>query len=419
MRTAFERCSFGAMCPDVFVFVDSLPLTANGKVDARLLPAVAISDAPQVTAFREPHTATEIVTSQVWRELLEVRRIGLDDDFFELGGHSLLAVRMLGILGERLGRSVPMSLLVKSSKLGTFAAEIDDSGPFVGEKRVVQLSASPTGQRFWLIHPVGGYVVFARRFASLLEQHLSVYGIQAKGLDGRDAPLTSISDMAREYLALIRAQQPTGPYYIGGFSLGGTVAYEIAQQLIARGEAPAMVAMFDTFAPGFPNNKRPLVWLREKLADARRRGLRSSVRRYSQRFHDQEAQAALRKFGPELQDVIRANRYASRSYKVRPYRGIVTMFRAGDVPDWAGRDFSDLTNGWSKHASHVDVEVIDATHNSLFADPAVQALARRFIERYQRAVDSPRRDGRTDLIERTRRWTSSHYDDVFAGGRQT
>jgi len=89
------------------------------------------------------------------------------------------------------------------------------------------------------------------------------------------------------------------------------------------------------------------------------------------------------------------------------------------VPDWAGRDFSDLTNGWRKHAAYVDVEVIDATHNSLFADPAVQDLARRFIERYQQAVATPRSRGKIDLIERTRRWTSSRYDDVFAGGRPT
>lgn len=416
MRGAFERCSFGAMCPDSFVFVDSLPLTANGKVDARLLPTVSIHDAPQATAFREPHTATELVTAQVWRELLEVSRVGLDDDFFELGGHSLLAVRMLGVLGDRLGRPVPMSLLVKCSKLGGFAAEIDDSDPFVGEKRVVQLSASPTGQRFWLIHPVGGYVVFARRFASLIERDLSVYGIQAKGLDGHDVPVASIAEMAREYLALIRAQQPIGPYYIGGFSLGGTIAYEMAQQLVARGEEPGMVAMFDTFAPGFPYNKPLLPWLREKLADARQRGFKSSMRRYSQRFHDQEAADALKKFGPELQDVIRANRYASRTYKIKPYRGVVTMFRAADVPYLPGRDVSDLSNGWSKHA-HVDVEVIDATHNSLFGEPAVRCLAQRFLERFHRAVSGPSGREKSDLFERTRRWMSSHYDDVFAGGR--
>jgi aspartate racemase len=237
-------------------------------------------------------------------------------------------------------------------------------------------------------------VVFARRLVALLDPEQNMLGIQAQGLDGRKEPFESLQEMARHYLELIRTYQPSGPYYIGGPSLGGKVCYEIAQQLVAGGEEPGMVVLFDTFAPGFPETKAPIRWLRDKLAHALEDGWKNSAARLGQRllgratprgYVDYQAAELDERFGATLRKVIGANQRASRSYEPQPYPGVITLFRASQQPNWPGMDFSDLTNGWKRFAARVDVEVVDATHQHMFDEPAVQELVRKFSACQQRA----------------------------------
>ena len=396
LRAALRQQLTEVMVPSSWAFVEQLPLTGNGKVDAKRLLTLQPSAAVARPAYREPCCQTEEVIARLWAELFQLERVGADDDFFALGGHSLLAVRMLGVLGERLGRKVPMSLLIEHGSVGGLASALHQGGSIAEEKLVVELKTGGSRPPFWLIHPVGGHVLFARHFASLLDREQNLLGIQAQGLDGRREPLPSIEAMATHYLSLIRSYQPQGPYFIGGPSLGGKVCYEMAQQLTAAGEEVGLLVLFDTFAPGYPPTKPALGWLRDKLLQTRERGLRDSLRALKARVlgrhtprgyvNYRAAEQLEGSHGDAVARVVAANQRASRSYQARPYPGTITLFRASQQPVWPGMDLSDVRNGWGKLAAHVEVETVDATHQSVFEKPAVQELARKLEARIARTL---------------------------------
>jgi thioesterase domain-containing protein len=417
LRAALESQFIAAMVPTAFALHERFPLTANGKVDARRLLGATTEPEKRRPAYRDPRTQSEDVIARLWAELFELPQVGIDDDFFELGGHSLLAVRMTSILSERLAVAVPVSLLMQHSTVSGLAAALHEAGNMVEESLVVELRKGGTRPPFWMIHPVGGHVVFARRFVALLDREQNMLGIQARGMDGRRAPFESLPEMARHYLELIRSYQPSGPYYLGGPSLGGKVAYEIAQQLIAAGEQPALVVMFDTYAPGFPRAKPRLRWLRDKVGQAFELGLKNSVLHFGQRllgqgaprgFADYAGNAKLDPAANErLQLVVHANQTASRSYEVHPYPGTVTLFRASLQPIWPGMEFDDVTNGWDRFAERVDVEVVDTNHMRMFDEPAVRELARKFESCLGRAYQrTALRASRVSTIGGTPRRTS-------------
>lgn len=396
LRAALGSCLLDAMLPSVLRIVPELPLTSNGKVDARMLLANESPARARGNQYQEPRNQTEDMIARLWAELLELDDVGLDDDFFQLGGHSLLAVRMLSILSERLGTAVPMALLAEHSSVAGLAKALHGAGDIDEEKLVVELRNAGTLPPFWLIHPVGGHVVFARRFCALLAPEQNVFGIQAQGLDGRQPPFETIEDMARHYITLLRAHQPSGPYYFGGPSFGGKVCYEMAQQLLAAGERPELVVLFDTFAPRYPEAKALLPWLGDKLAQSFREGPWRTALRAGRRllritaprgYADYLAAEGLDdSSGSALQRVIAANQKASRRYVVKPYAGTICLFRAQQKPDWPGMDFSDETNGWGRYAQHVEVEHIDSNHQQLFEEPAVRELAKKFSARHRRAL---------------------------------
>jgi amino acid adenylation domain-containing protein len=395
LRRALEKQLIEAMIPGSFAFLERFPLTANGKIDTRRLLAEETVQRTGRPEYRPPRSQTEEIIARLWAELFELAQVGTNDDFFELGGHSLLAVRMVTLLSERLGSAVPLRLLMQHSTVGRLAEALHQSGSIEAEDLVVELRTGGSRPPFWMIHPVGGHVVFARRFVSLLHPEQNVLGIQARGLDGRSEPFESIPEMAKHYLELIRKRQPSGPYYIGGPSLGGKVAYEIAQQLLAGGERAAMVVMFDTFAPGFPSAKPALGWLRDKLGQALELGFKDAVVRAGQRLvgrhvadkADGDVPAHLKNaaLAINVRKVALASERASRSYDVQPYSGIVTLFRAGTQPEWPGMDFSDPKNGWGRYVRRVDVEVVDAEHQQIFDEPCVFDTARRFEAHLLRA----------------------------------
>jgi thioesterase domain-containing protein len=174
---------------------------------------------------------------------------------------------------------------------------------------------------------------------------------------------------------------------MGGPSLGGKVCYEIAQQLVAAGEEPALVVMWDTMAPGFPRTKSALGWIRDKVKQVRDEGIANSVARIANRalgrsaprgYANYEPEELAQPYGASVKKVVEANQRASRSYDVKPYPGVITMFRAKQQPDWRGMDFSDLTNGWGRFAKRVDVEIVDSVHQFMFDEPAVLELAAKF-----------------------------------------
>ncbi|WP_370451132.1 amino acid adenylation domain-containing protein [Corallococcus sp. CA049B] len=236
------------MVPSAMGVLDALPLSANGKVDRKALPDLDVSTS-QAEAFVAPRDALESQLVAVWEEVLGVKPIGVRTSFFALGGHSLLAVRLVAALREQLGRDVPLAALFQHPTVEELArllrAGTETWSP------LVPLEKGDAGRRpLFLVHPGGGNVLAYPELARLLGPQQPVFGIQARGLQAGHAVVETVEEMATLYVAAIRAEQPEGPYLLAGWSLGGVIAFEMARQLRAQGQAVGLLALVDAFVPG-------------------------------------------------------------------------------------------------------------------------------------------------------------------------
>jgi amino acid adenylation domain-containing protein len=236
-----------AMVPSAVVFLDSLPLTANHKLDRAKLPAPSRVRPAAESKYVAPRDAIELRLVQVWEELLDVRPIGVTDRFFEVGGHSLLALRLLVEVERQLGRKVPLPALFEEPTIEHLAAVLrrkDERWPLL-----VTLRAGSHPLKLFLVHPGGGTLLNYVHLLRHLPHDIPVHGIQARGLDGASEPHEDVQQMAADYVDEIRRIQPAGPYLLAGHSFGGVVAYEMARQLEHANEPVAFLGMFDSVAP--------------------------------------------------------------------------------------------------------------------------------------------------------------------------
>ena len=186
----------------------------------------------------------------IWRKVLGIPAVGVHDDFFDLGGNSLLAVLLAARIEKRCGVAVTPAVLFEAPTVSRLAAWIRERGAALSWSPLVAIQ--PNGDRppFFCVHGAGGHVVGYADLARRLGPDQPVYGLQAIGLDGRQVPETDLQAMAARYVTEIRSLQPRGPYYLGGLSFGGVVAFEMARALDAQGERVGLLALFDTTRPG-------------------------------------------------------------------------------------------------------------------------------------------------------------------------
>lgn len=236
------------MMPKALVFLDALPLTASGKVDRDAL--IKLDPAPKIDKeFIAPLTPTESTLAEIWAEVLNIDRVGIYDNFFDLGGDSLLTVRLLQQISDRLNYELPLASLFLNPTLESLAAWISSPPDTLPRSPLVAIQPNGSNSAFFCIHPVFGVVFPYYELAAQLGKNQPFYGLQPIGLDGKTPPLKRIEDMAAHYIEALRSVQPHGPYYLGGWSFGGWVAFEMAQQLHQAGEEVALLAVLDTLAP--------------------------------------------------------------------------------------------------------------------------------------------------------------------------
>ncbi len=242
--------------PEVFiptrlVTLPALPYLPNGKLDRRALVEAAgqTAAAPPPAEAEAPQTLTEAALLPLWCAALDLPRVGRTAHFYELGGHSLSAISLFTQIELLLGRKLPVSLLAQHPTLAQLAAALDQAAPAVPASLLVPLQTSGLRPPFFCVHDVGGSIGPFAQLAEALGPDQPFYALRGRGHDDEAPPHTSHEAMAADYLALVRQVQPHGPYYLGGYCLGGVVAFEMGRQLRAAGETVALVAIFEGYAP--------------------------------------------------------------------------------------------------------------------------------------------------------------------------
>jgi thioesterase domain-containing protein/acyl carrier protein len=380
------------MVPAIFIALEALPLTPNGKVDRNALPPLDGARPDLEKGFIAPRDVLELQLTQLWEEVLGVRPVGVRDNFFELGGHSLAAVRLFALIEHRLGRKLPLATVFQGATVEHLATILRERTEH--QSSLVAIQPSGDLRPLFLIHPAGGHVFPYVQLARSLGLNQPCYGLQARGLEEGQEPHTQIEDMATHYIEALRTLQPQGPYHIGGWSAGGVVAFEMAQQLLAQGQQVALLALLDARIPGPEEDFADDDFEATLLADfIRYFGLSLDSRESLARLPKDEllsrvlAQAKLAGLVPQDVEASQAHPFielckadfrATRNYVPRRYPGRVTLFRAAQ--ELAGMS-SDPMLGWSKWAAEgVEVHVVPGNHASMVYKPHVDVLAQMINE---------------------------------------
>ncbi len=252
LRTYSQNDLPSHMVPNAFVRLTVMPLTRNGKIDRRALPQPSNSE---FIEFVPPRDEVEFIVARFWQEELGITDIGVFDNFFERGGHSLKAVRLINKLQLQFAINLPLRTLFDHQTIDSLSRAIrncrSNEMPAISPAgRLVQLQPGDSScLPLFLVHPHGGTVFCYQALAAALGSELPVFGIQCRGLEEGEEPFTTIEDMACDYVKGMRVAQPEGPYQVAGWSLGGTVAFEIARQLEIAGQKVDFLGIFDSAIP--------------------------------------------------------------------------------------------------------------------------------------------------------------------------
>lgn len=384
----------------------SLPRTATGTVDRRVLPAP--SSASIGTAVgREEISGLERELQAIWQDVLGLERIELDANFFELGGHSLLAVRMITRVAKQLGREVEVVSLFEAPTIRDFAQRIARTRPHVEEWQIVPIQ--PAGSKLPII-ALNNTVIYYN-LSRRIDRERPFIGIQLFD-PGAPRALTPrrLEDIAADYVRLIQRARPTGPYILCGLCVAGAIAYEVARQLRGAGEEVPLVIMADTWVPG---HRRGLPLLRRVLAawSYRLRAARhkiGAVRKGEATFvqvlqtYTLVRRSRILPLASRLGLIARVpedrddwgNRWflphleeARDAYRPAPFDGDVLVLQSDEV-DLA---FADPRMGWGELVTgRLDVERIPGWHTEIFQDEGAALIAEHLAPHLARVDEAER-----------------------------
>jgi len=387
------------MRPERLYLVDTIPRLPSSKLDLRALIAqdeVNIEDerANAVEALRlagghcarsgqavdaDPSDSDFIArtVAEVWQKVLQAPLGGPEDDFFEVGGDSLKAITFMIELEQALGLELSLTLITEAPKFGRLCEALKEHRT-TSYVPLVSLKPGNGLPPVFVIHGLGGSVAGLVPMTRRMTYAGAVIGIQARGLDGREPPHTTVEAMAAEYLRAVKARQADGPYYVCGYSFGGLVAFEMARRLRESGDEVALVGLFDT-------TMSPLRWpLSSWLSIVRRRIVHFADRVIAAPIHTwpaavwkmgRRARKRRRRFVESAPStVIRVatkSLIASARYRPGFYPGKLTLFTP------AGREpgLPSPQAVWRKHARALSIVETAGAHSTMFSSANAESAA--------------------------------------------
>ena len=370
------------MVPATINTVERFPLTPSGKIDRGAVHRWTPEAVASVAGRRPPRDDLEIVLCDLWARVLGVSEIGVDDDFFDLGGSSYSMVQLSARIRAETGYAIELTDLYQASTVARLAATFRN-----GEQRMpgVSLVRLRDGDAdlppVFMVHSLTGTLVRFVELKRSMKPGREIYGLQARGLDPTCEPHLDIVEMAGDYLTEIRKVWPPGPYILYGYSLGGIIAYEIAQQLLAEGAEVQLLALGDTDSLWDFETARGDVLTR---LVSRALHLDLDIAHLSTLPPDERVERILGAgvasgalppdFGlPKLRrmlEMYETNAMAAADYKVLPYPGETLLIRAHDESEAA----DDL--GWGDHAAQLTIERVPFDHYSMMERAGAPAIAK-------------------------------------------
>ncbi|MCO5947005.1 non-ribosomal peptide synthetase [Mucilaginibacter flavidus] len=374
------------MVPDDFVVMTAIPITPNGKIDRKALPKPDYNTIARLGEYVAPRTEIESQVAEIWQELMGLEKISIYDNFFELGGRSLVALQIMARIEKLTGKRLPLATLFEHSTIEKLSLMLNIDSKSITWDSLVHIKPKGTKMPLYIVHGAGLNVLLFNALAMNMDDDQPVFGLQARGLNGIDEPLDVMEEIAANYIAEIIAQNPTGPYALAGYSLGGTIAYEMAHQLLAMGKEVKLLAVFDTYAKQTdifdPPVKRAFNRVRlgfMKLFNSFAlmaedpKGIfkykselirRRIIRAWWKITGNTENQKGFFAYDNEIDE---ASAKAKRNYFQKPLEITLDLFRAKKRTFYMD-DYEFM--GWKKFAlKGVNVHDIPGEHNTIFAPP--------------------------------------------------
>ena len=391
------------MLPDSFMVLDGISKLPNGKTDYRALP---VNEAPVLRSQgkgRPPTTDDEITLAGIWKDLMGLESLSVDDSFFDLGGDSIISIQMIS-RARQAGVAIDPQDLARYTTIAGLASLVRDCG----ERKAGNLfTFRQTGERppLFCIHAGGEFALPYRHLARCLGEAHPVYAVQPPGLDGEVRPLQTIEELAEHYISEIRSVQSRGPYYLIGYCIGATVALEMARQLERAGERVAHLFVLDS---GFwwhervpvsvlANDGTPRVrkvmrkiglvlqrdgarvlyeLLARNIAHVYRESFASLQRRWRLRFGDEEIRRQI------LRDHVQAVcNSAFQRYDPQPCGVPGTLIRTTEfleIPE------KERHLRWRDMLSTLNIRVVDGLHDTILSGPEIADVARIVSDRMRR-----------------------------------
>jgi thioesterase domain-containing protein/acyl carrier protein len=379
------------MVPQHFIELAELPLTPAGKVDRKHLPTPDSDDFLSASEYVAPRDTIELQLTKLWEKHLGITPISVNDNFFDIGGHSLLAVQLFTEIEKAIGKRLPLAILFQAPSISELASIIRQKDWKPNWSSLVAIQPGGSKPPLFLAHGGGGNVLLYRDLARNLGKDQPVYGLQSQGLNSKQELLTTIEEMAAYYITEIRTLQPKGPYYLGGYCLGGQIAFEIARQLVNANQKVLFVGMFDTHREWvqnlsritclhqyyqniafhfknflLANNQGKKAFIKEKCFES----LRRIKRRIDVSISIVCFRMNLRNERP-LAIMEHINDKAAQQYVAKPYSGRITLFQ----PKRPYADYEDPYYGWNDNfADTIDIQKLTMYPAGMLVEPFVQEL---------------------------------------------
>ena len=383
------------MMPSTWVMLEKMPLTSNGKIDRKALELL-VPETRSNTQNVDPEgrTPMEEILCDIWCKVLKLSSVGVHDNFFQLGGHSLLIAQVISRIKTAFAITMPLSALFGAPTVAKMAKYIEAIGQH--DERTpsspILVSIQPWGSRapFFCVHAIGGQVLSYGELSQELGRDQPFYGLQSPPADFFPESATSIEQMATLYNREVRAVQPSGPYLIGGWSMGGLVAWEMAQQLKKEGEAIDLLTLIDTNPPSRyreANDRTDEMSILARFAlDMCRlvgrdpRPLAEQFSRSNEQDQWKMVQEALCTYGvlaPEtahaemtaLLGVFTRNSLAMNNYVLSPAEQPIVFFRSAEAPE-------RLSESWTTWAGGgIQFHSVPGDHFTMLRRPNVRVIA--------------------------------------------